>query len=112
MCPEAGGGGGGCGKGPKLQGDALARGPGAERSRLCSRRVGLLSPTLQWIFFLGLISIRLKYITKKNYNGCRGRRIFSVLGRWLRLPFRCHASGAPLWISHAGRRGEGTRSGG
>lgn len=60
----------GCERGPRLLGDSLA----AELcagflSHFYSGGVGLLSPTFQWIFFLGFISISLKCITKETFLG-------------------------------------------
>lgn len=63
---ELGGGGSGAvGLQEWSRGDALAAGTRTGRSQLYSRRVALLSPTLQWIFFLGLIFTLLKCITKQ-----------------------------------------------
>lgn len=60
----------GCERGPRPLGDSLA----AELcagflSHFYSGGVGLLSPTFQWIFFLGFISISLKCITKETFLG-------------------------------------------
>lgn len=71
----------GCERGPRLLGDSLA-------AELCagflshfdSGGVGFLSPTFQWIFILGLISISLKYITKETFLGRARRRIFRIWG--------------------------------
>ena len=50
--------------------DTLASGPRCGRSQLDAGAGDLLWPTLQWIFFLGLIFVLLKYITKETYPGC------------------------------------------